>query len=65
MCPFFIIGMVYIRRYLVNPNVQRVQNMYGNVGLRVSKAELRPLIVKPYFKREKIPRDVLGKPCRP
>ena len=33
--------MVYIRWYLVNPNVQRVQNMYGKWGYGVFKAELR------------------------
>ena len=29
---FFLIGMVYKSRYLVNPHVQTVQNMYGKGG---------------------------------
>ena len=46
----FLIGMVYFLWYLVNPHVKKVQNMYGKGGQRVSKAELRPLKVDPYFK---------------
>ena len=50
----FCIGIVNYRRYLVNPHVQTVQNMYGKGGQRVSKAELRPPEVGPYFERKKI-----------
>ena len=32
ICSFFGIGLVYIRLYLVNPHVQRIQNMYGKGG---------------------------------
>ena len=34
ICSIFWIGMVYIRWYLVNPHVERVQNMYGKGGCR-------------------------------
>ena len=42
--------MLYIKWYLVNPYVQRVQNMYGKGGVVVSKAELKPDEVDPHFK---------------
>ena len=42
--------MVYIRWYLVNCHVQRVQNMYGKGGFGVFKAELRAAEVDPRFK---------------
>ena len=57
--------MVYLKCYLVNPHVQTVQNMYGKGGKRVCKAELRPLKVDPYFKREKIPKAMLRRIIRP
>ena len=37
ICPIFWIGMVYIMWYLVNPHVQRVQNMYGKGGRESSR----------------------------
>ena len=44
----FCIGMRYIVRHILNPHVQRVQNMHGKGGYRVSKAELRTVEVDPY-----------------
>ena len=38
-----------IRWCLVNPHVQRVQNMYGKGGLRVFKVELWAAEVDPLF----------------
>ena len=46
--------MVYFGYHLVKAYVQTVQNMYGKGGWRVSKAELRPPEVDPYFERKKI-----------
>ena len=46
--------MVYFGYHLVNPHVQTVQNLYGKGGQRVSKTELWPLKVDPYFERKKI-----------
>ena len=46
----FCIGIVNYRRYLVNPHVQTVQNMYGKGVQRVLKAEFRAAQVDPRFK---------------
>ena len=57
--------MAYIRWYLVNPHVQKIQNMYGKGGKRVSKAELQTAKVDPYFERKKTPLAVFQKASRP
>ena len=44
----------HVQGVQVNPYAQRVQNMYGKGGQRVSKAKLRPPEVDPYFERKKI-----------
>ena len=46
----FCIGIVYYRRYLVNPHVQTVQNIYGKGVQVVLKAELWAAQVDPRFK---------------
>ena len=43
---------------LVVPHVKTVQNMYGNGGVGVFKAELRTAKVDPYFERKKSPKAV-------
>ena len=40
--------MVYIAIRILNPHVQRVQNMCGKGGYRVSKAKLQTAEVDPY-----------------
>ena len=53
--------MVYIAIHILNPHVQTDQNLYDKGGQRVSKAELWPLKVDPYFERKKIPLGDVAK----
>ena len=46
---FFCIGMVYIAIHILNPHVQKAQNMFGKGGYRVFKAELRTAKIGPLF----------------
>ena len=49
----------------MNPYVHTIQNMYDKGGERVSKAELWPLKVDPYFEPKKKPKKVFRKTFRP
>ena len=44
--------MAYFGCYLVNPNVQTFQNMYGKGGKWVLKAELQAAEVDPHFEKK-------------
>ena len=62
ICSIFFVGMAYLRW---NPHVQKIQNVYGKGGQRVSKAELQTAKVDPYFERKKdtfggVPKSLQG-----